>query len=100
MNRSIAVMDAIERPVRSRAHIRGEIQQIILDRLPPQLRRFYKRSAIVKQAIVFEEFLYKTSSSLEFYANADTLQHRVLQIAIRMFVQRSRKLFVYFDMRA
>ena len=56
----------------------------------------YKPQTIIKQAMVFDEFFYKTSHSMREYQNLNTLELRILKIAKKMLELRWPKLFVFF----
>ena len=71
---------------------------IINDRLSIQARRYYKRGHIARQAMVFEDFLYTRAPNLEYYSNMDTLELRVLSIAIAMRAHQHHLLFTQFDL--
>ena len=60
-----------------RTLIRREIQQIITRRLPNQ----YKRRVILRQAMAFENILYKRAPCMEYYSDLSTLERRVIQAA-------------------
>ena len=72
--------------------------RIINERLSTQARRYYKRGHIVRQAAVFEEFLYNRAPNLDHYGNMDTLELRVLSIAIAMSANQHHLLFTQFDL--
>ena len=72
--------------------------RIINGRLSTQARRYYKRGHIARQAAVFEEFLYSRAPNLEHYGNLDTLELRVLSIAIAMTAHQHHLLFTQFDL--
>ena len=72
--------------------------RIIMARLPLPIRNFYKPQTIFMQAMVFDEFFYKTAHSVQEYQNFNTLDRRILQIAKKMMERRYPKLFVFFYM--
>jgi hypothetical protein len=73
--------------------------RIIANRLSPQGRRNYKRMHIIKQAGVFDSYLYKRAECLEQYIDLSTLESRVLRIARALAINRHRLLFTRFDLR-
>ncbi|KAL7505182.1 hypothetical protein ACHAXN_003877 [Cyclotella atomus] len=90
---------AVEQPqLMTRKILRRHIVRIINARLPLPYRLFYKPSAIVKQAMVFDEFFYKTAHCMEEYVDVATLERRTVQIARKMRERRYPKLFVFFYM--
>lgn len=74
-------------------------ERVIIARLSFPATYFYRRSAIKKQAIVFETFLYKHAVCIEKYRDLNTLECRLLRLAREMLRRRYDKLFVMFDMR-
>lgn len=74
--------------------------RILVERMPFPLLYLFKRSAVIKQAIIFEEYLYKTSLSMADYVDINTLERRVVRLGKRMYAREDRRLFVFFDMRS
>lgn len=56
-------------------------QRVIASRIPQEIRHRYSRRAIVSQAIILEDVLYRNASTYEGYADRRTLERRAVKAA-------------------
>lgn len=74
-------------------------QRIIISRLSPQARRYYKFKDIKYQALVIEPFVYFAAQCMGEYHDLAVIEERVLKVARTMKAKRYHRLIVIFDTR-
>ena len=72
-------------------------QRIIANRIPHEYRCQYKLRHIASQSRILDSILYRRATSMEEYANLDTIVERILKSANYLQGRGHPSLFVHFS---